>query len=77
MAANRHGRNNGRAVGVLFSVRSVPRLYNEDQLPLQGCLETVIRRVGAWCEMAASLRGREPESWGTSTGENTADWEGL
>jgi hypothetical protein len=27
--------------------------------------------------MAASLRGREPGSRGTSTGEDTADWEDL
>jgi hypothetical protein len=29
----------------LFSVRSVPRLYNEDQLPLEQSLETPVRRV--------------------------------
>jgi hypothetical protein len=39
---------------------SVLRLYKEDQLPLQRSLETAVRRVGGWCEMAASLRGREP-----------------
>jgi hypothetical protein len=48
-------------------VWSVPRLYNEDQLPLRQSLETIVRRVGSWCEMAASLRGREPGSRGTST----------
>jgi hypothetical protein len=36
-------------------VRSVPRLYNEDQLPLQGSLEAAVRRVRGWCEVAASL----------------------
>jgi hypothetical protein len=39
----------------VFSVRSVPRLYNEGQLPLEKSLETAVRRVGDWCEMAASL----------------------
>jgi hypothetical protein len=32
---NRHARKNGRAVGAVFSVLSVPKLYNEGQLPLQ------------------------------------------
>jgi hypothetical protein len=39
----------------VFSVRSVPRLYNESQLLLEESLWTVVRRVGGWCEMAASL----------------------
>jgi hypothetical protein len=39
----------------VFSVRSVPRLYNEDHLPLRESPETAFRRVGGWCEMAASL----------------------
>jgi hypothetical protein len=51
----------------MFPVRFVLRLYNEDQLPLRVSLETAVRRVGCWCEMAASLRGREPGSRGTST----------
>jgi hypothetical protein len=34
---------------------SVLRIYNEVQLPLQGSLETAVRRVRDWCEMAASL----------------------
>jgi hypothetical protein len=50
-----------------FSVRSVPRLYDEDQLPLQESLESAVRRVGGWCEMAVSLRGRELGSRATST----------
>jgi hypothetical protein len=57
----------------VFSVRALPRLYNEDKLPLQGSLEMAVRSVGGWCEMAASLRGREPGSRGMSTGEDTAD----
>jgi hypothetical protein len=30
----------------MFSVRSVPRLYNEVQLSLEESLETAVRRVG-------------------------------
>jgi hypothetical protein len=51
----------------VFSVWSVPRLYNQNHLPLQEGPETVDRRVGGCCEMAASLQGREPGSRGTST----------
>jgi hypothetical protein len=36
---------------------SVPRLYNEEQQRL----ETAVRRVGRWCEMAASLRVNQLE----------------
>jgi hypothetical protein len=43
-------------LGEVFSVRSVPRLYNEEQLRLQESLETTLTTVGSWCEMAASLR---------------------
>jgi hypothetical protein len=57
---------------VVFSVRSVPRLYKEKQLQLRESLETVVKRVGGWCEMAASLRGREPGIRGISAGEDTA-----
>jgi hypothetical protein len=39
----------------VFSVRSVPRPYNEGQLPLEECPETARGRVGDWCEMAANL----------------------
>jgi hypothetical protein len=48
----------------VFYVRSVPRLYNEGQLPLRESLEMRVRR-----EMAVSLRGREPGSRGTSAVE--------
>jgi hypothetical protein len=51
----------------VFSVRPVLGLYKEGQLPLRERLETAVRRVGGWCEMAASLRGREPGGRGTST----------
>jgi hypothetical protein len=46
-------------VGSDVSVRSVPRLCNKDQLPLRDSLEKAVRRVGGWCEMAASLPGRD------------------
>jgi hypothetical protein len=49
---------------------SVPRLYNEDQLSLREGPETAVRRVGGWCETAASLRGRDPGGRGTSTVES-------
>jgi hypothetical protein len=49
-----------------FSVRSVPRLYNEDQWPERESAETAFRRAGDWCEMAASLRGREAGNRGFS-----------
>jgi hypothetical protein len=42
-------------LGEVFSVRSVPRLYNEEQLRLWESFETAVRRVECWCEMAASL----------------------
>jgi hypothetical protein len=42
------------------SVRSVPKLYNEDYLPLRESLETAVKVVGDWCEMAPNLRGRGP-----------------
>jgi hypothetical protein len=51
---------------VLFSVWSMPRVYNEDQLPLREHSVMVVRRVGGWCVMAASLQGREPQGRGTS-----------
>jgi hypothetical protein len=41
-------------LGEVFPVWSVPRLYNE-QLRLPESLEMEVRRVGGWCEMAASL----------------------
>jgi hypothetical protein len=50
-------------------VRSVPKLYNEVQLRLRESAETAVRKVRSWCEMVASLRGREPGRRGTSTGE--------
>jgi hypothetical protein len=40
----------------VFSVRSVPRLYKEGQLPLEEISETTVRSAGGWYEMANSLR---------------------
>jgi hypothetical protein len=42
-------------VEAVFSVPSFSRLYNDGKLPLEESLETVVRRTGDWCEMAASL----------------------
>jgi hypothetical protein len=39
---------------VMFSVRFVPRLYNEEQLQLRECLETGVRIVGISSETVAS-----------------------
>jgi hypothetical protein len=69
--------NNGKLLEAVLSVWSVLRLFNEDQLPLQGSLETAVRRVVVWCEMAASLRGLQSGSRGTSTHADTADFEHL
>jgi hypothetical protein len=40
---------------VAFSVWSVPRLYNEDQLSFEESLETALRRVVSSTEITASL----------------------
>jgi hypothetical protein len=58
---------------VVFLAWSMPRLYNEGHLPLEESLEMAVRRVGGWCEMVTNLRGSEPRSRGTSTGDDTAD----
>jgi hypothetical protein len=39
----------------VFSVGSVSRRCNEGQLPLEEILETAVRRVGDWSEMATRL----------------------
>jgi hypothetical protein len=39
--------------GEVFSLRSVPRLYNEEQLRLRESLETEVRRLGVSCETVA------------------------
>jgi hypothetical protein len=39
----------------VFFVWSVPRIYNEGQMPLEESLETAVRRIGGWHVMAASL----------------------
>jgi hypothetical protein len=51
---------------VLF--RSLLRLFNKGQPQLRENLETTVRRVGGWCEMAASLGNSEVESsWAESS----------
>jgi hypothetical protein len=39
----------------------------EDQVPIQDNLETAVRRIEGFYEMATSLRGREPGSRRVST----------
>jgi hypothetical protein len=43
----------------VFSVRPVPKLYNENQRQLRDSLETTVGTVAGWREMAATLQGRE------------------
>jgi hypothetical protein len=40
-------------LGEVFSVRYVPRLYNEEQLRLRESLKMVVRIVGISCETVA------------------------
>jgi hypothetical protein len=56
----------------VFPVRSVPRLYKEDQLSLGDSLERAVESVLGWCEMAASLWGREP--WKTLPRRAVSPW---
>jgi hypothetical protein len=72
---------------VVFSMRSMLRLRNEQQLWLRDSPGMAVRRVGGWHEMAASLgmscktdsEEREHGSYDTenrywvTTGEDTAD----
>jgi hypothetical protein len=39
----------------VFSIQSVPRLYKEGQVPLEEILETTVRRVVGWYEIATRL----------------------
>jgi hypothetical protein len=67
----------GRNVSLLFSGELgnghydalLPVQENEDRglLTKFVFIQMAVRRVGCWCEMAASLRGREPGSRGTYT----------
>jgi hypothetical protein len=62
---------------VSYAVRA--GLYNVKQLRSRKCLETAVRKGGAWCEVAASLgiscetvagqQRREDGSWGSSVVE--------
>jgi hypothetical protein len=40
----------------------MPRLYNDDQLPLWKTPEVVVRGAGGWCEMAASPWSRHTDA---------------
>jgi hypothetical protein len=44
----------------IFSVQSVPRLYNEGQMPLEKSLEMAVRRVGGWVRLPPAW---ELDSW--------------
>jgi hypothetical protein len=55
-----------------FSVWSVPTLYNGVHLPLEESLETAERRVGGWCQLAAS---RELVDWSELLGERVSERE--
>jgi hypothetical protein len=59
--------NSGVTVGsgVLWAVPV--KACNEDHLPLRESVEVAVRRVGGWCEVAATLQGCEPRSRGMST----------
>jgi hypothetical protein len=56
-----------------FSVRSVPKRYNKDHLPLRDSLETEVRSVGGWCEMAASPEPEERPFVGDVTRQRSED----
>jgi hypothetical protein len=49
----------------VFSLRCMPRLCIEDQLPLRDNFAAAVRIVRGWCEMSVCLRGREPGNRGT------------
>jgi hypothetical protein len=63
-------RNNGVTVG--SGVFCACRAESIKRRPAAD-LGTAVKSVGVWCEIAASLQGRDPGSRGTSTGEDTAD----
>jgi hypothetical protein len=39
----------------VISLRPEPTVYSKSQLMLEKSLQTAVRIVGGWCEMAASL----------------------
>jgi hypothetical protein len=47
-------------LGVVFSVRPVPRLHNEGPLPSEESLEMAARRVGGGCEMSPACEDVSP-----------------
>jgi hypothetical protein len=59
----------------VFSMRSVPRLYNEDQLPIRVSPETAARRVGGWCKIASSPKAEEHPLLEAATKQLSEDCE--
>jgi hypothetical protein len=62
----------------VFYVRSVPKLYNEDKLPLRESpemAEMAVRRAGSWCEMAASPKVEERPLLEAATKQRIEDRE--
>jgi hypothetical protein len=55
MAATNMHATTEELLEAMFSVRSVPRLQNKEQLRLRESLETAVTKVGGECEIAASL----------------------
>jgi hypothetical protein len=69
----RHASNNRITAGsdVSCAVRA------EEQLRLRESFKTAVRRAGGWCELAASLRGRENANRGRSISEDTGESDDL
>jgi hypothetical protein len=55
-AADTHA-TTGKLLEAMFSVRPLPRLYNDGQLPLETSLETAVRRAEGWCERPPACEG--------------------
>jgi hypothetical protein len=46
-------------LGKMFSMRYLPSLYKEGQMPSEKSLEQAVRRAEGWCEVAACLKFSE------------------
>jgi hypothetical protein len=51
---------------VVFSVCSMPLVYNGDSCHYETVSEAAVTGIGGWFEMAISLKGHENRSRGTS-----------
>jgi hypothetical protein len=60
-------------VETAFSARSLPRLDNDEQLSFEQSPETTVRKVGAWCKMAASPRVEERPLLEVTTKQQSED----